>query len=78
MGIPKMSRRMKKIAYKISSEVGLGGQGDNMIEPRHGRLTWREKQRYNEDIKAMKDHRREAFRQACINVLGEDPETDWT
>ena len=73
----KMSRKMKKVAHKISSEIGLGGLGDKMVKPRHGRLTWREKRRYNEDIKDMSEMRHEAFRQACIEVLGEDPDTDW-
>jgi hypothetical protein len=77
MKAPKLPRKLKKVVCKISSEIGVGGQGDKMIKQRFGRLTWRERQRYNEDIEAMKGIRRDAFRQACIEVLGEDPETDW-
>lgn len=73
----KTPRKLKKVANKVSCEVGLAGQGDKMLKSKFGKLTWREKQRYNREMKALADVRQQSFRQACIEVLGEDPETDW-
>jgi len=74
---PKVPRKLKKVIDKVSCEVGFGGHGDRMLKPKFGRLTWRERRRYNEEMKALADVRQQAFRQACIEVLGEDPEEDW-
>jgi len=74
----KQPRKFKKILRKISHYVGIGGNGTSLIDrPRFGKLTWRERQKYAEHIGFVRDLHRACFRKACINVLGEDPETDW-
>jgi len=74
----KRPRKFKKILKKMSYESGLSGNGTTLLDRRRfGRLTWRERRKYGWCLDALKDARRECFRQACINVLGEDPEADW-
>lgn len=76
-------RQLAKLLRKaLYSEIGFSGQGPSVIdEPfirKYGRLHPRHRGVLRDFIEAEKAKRRECFRQACVEVLGEDPETDWS
>jgi len=75
----RLPRKLKKVLQKINFQTGLGGAGHPSfldINP-HGALTWRELKKYRKTFDKFKKVKRGVFRQACIDVLGEDPDTDW-
>lgn len=70
----------KKIRYHIVGFTGVGQTAfdKNIIKrKRIAEPTERQIKRFAEVIEEVKKVRKGAFRQACIDVLGEDPETDW-
>ena len=73
-------RRIKKMLHKVWIISGFTGMGKTAFDPdRIPRLGQRErefidKRNIMHDICKLK---KDAFRNACIDVLGEDPETDW-
>ena len=75
----QLNKLLKKAVY---SEIGLTGQGvtafDENNVKRYGRLHPRHRGLLKPIIEAEKVRRKACFRQACIEVIGEDPETDWT
>ena len=76
-------RQLKKIIRQADySEIGFAGQGrptfmDEKGIKRHGRLHPKHLGRLKKLIEAEKARRKACFRQAVIDVTGEDPETDW-
>ena len=75
----RIPRKIKKIMDKIDYQTGFGGAGHPSLLDfnRHGALTWRELKKYKKEFEEFKRVKRGAFRNACIEVLGEDPDTDW-
>ena len=73
-------RKRKKIGRWISYLAGLSGKGPTALDVKPGRkLTWRERIRYNVNglVEELKPLRWNAYRQSCINVLGEGPDEDF-
>jgi hypothetical protein len=74
----QIKKAMRKAAYWV-----LAGAGATqwMMTKQHScaKLTGQEKARpvIKKFTEEFSKHRDETFRQACIEVLGEDPETDW-
>lgn len=75
---PKFPRKMKKAARKLQAHVvGFTGVGPTGLDDTSGpKPTWREKRKYAHAIQEAKKFHQDCFRQACIDVLGEDPD-DW-
>ena len=77
-----MTRRaLKKLLGKVSRLAGLTGSGPTLLEthlPRVPALSRRERAylRRTRLLDEVKAFRRDCFRQACIEVTGEDPD-DW-
>jgi len=65
----KLPRKSKKVYCKIFSTIIMGC----LRNPKPRKLTWREKQKYAKEIKDYENMHKEAYRQACIVTLGEDP-----
>jgi len=71
-------RRSKKLIQKIDYFTGFAGRGTSLIDKTHcAPLTKREQAKYKKEINSIKDIKWDAFRTACIEVMGEDPECDW-
>jgi len=74
-----MNKRQLKKARKKAGYWVLARDGATlwMMKGSCAKLTARERQILGSEIKEAEQHRDESFRQACIEVLGEDPVTDW-
>jgi len=76
-------RRMKKLIKKLLDWegvlIGFSGRGKTVFdrELRGARITWREMEILKPVIEQERKRRWEAYRQACIEVIGEDPEMDF-
>ena len=75
-------RQLKKLIRKaLYSEVGFSGKGPSLLDKagikRYGRLHPRHRGVLKSLIEAEKTFRWASFRQAIIDVTGEDPDTDW-
>lgn len=74
-------RKAKKIGAWLNYMIGFSGCGPTALDPIPDRkLGRKEKQAVQKLYKALeteKARRHEAFRTACIDILGEDPDTDW-
>jgi len=73
--------RMNEILAWAEYEAGFSGTGPTLLDkkPEYPEPTQEERALclYDDFVKTEKVVRWEAFRQACIAVMGEDPETDW-
>lgn len=70
-------RRMKKLFRKVDKLTGLSGEPCPLLygpTPVLGRV---EAELAGPLIQEVRKIKRGCFRQACIDVLGEDPEEDW-
>lgn len=73
-----VSKLPTNLLEALNYHIGLTGCGPTLLEDKPVRvLTPEEIVQYTELIESEKKIRRDCFRQACIEVLGEDPETDW-
>lgn len=74
-------RKSRKIAEWLSYSIGFSGKGPTLLDEKPKRqLGRKEKIKFNKLLKEFqfeKDRRANAFRMACIDVLGEDPDCDW-
>jgi hypothetical protein len=68
-------RRLKKVARKISYEVGFTGHGPTSLDvKRYGRLTPTERERYRKDMEVLRALKADAWKSAVMEVTGEDPD----
>ncbi|MBU0613615.1 hypothetical protein KKB10_06455 [Patescibacteria group bacterium] len=75
-------RRTKKALAKILYHNPQGGMLSTLVRYRHRRKplpqpTWRELLAIGSVAEQLRQIHQQAFREACIEVTGEDPETDW-
>lgn len=74
-------RKAKKIVAWLNYEIGFSGCGPTALDTKPKRNLGRKErvfvQKAKSVIAAEKSRRHDAFRRACIAVLGEDPDTDW-
>ena len=70
----QLKKARKKAGYWV---MARWGRTRWMMRGSCARLTSRERQVLAKEIAEAERIRDEAFRKACIEVLGEDPETDW-
>lgn len=67
------------IVDALNYHIGFTGQGPTLLDVKPEReLTQIEIEQYRDLIEEEKAFRRGAFRQACIQTIGEDPESDWS
>ena len=79
-------RRKIKALDKVFERMGISGNRDALVEMRgfrfpelHGQeITFVNNEPQKSFIENEKKRRKEGFRQSCIEILGEDPETDWS
>ena len=58
--------------------IGFSGKGATVLDKKPKReLTPEEIVKYADIIKIEQEFRWKCFRGACVDVIGEDPETDW-
>ena len=82
MTLPGMVlRRARKALFKVLYHHPKGGMLPTLIHTRHPnpppKPTWRECREVGVIAERLRQIHQQAFRQACIDVTGEDPETDW-
>lgn len=74
-------RKAKKIGAWLNYEIGFSGCGPTALDTKPKRKLGRKERILVQKAKSMlaaeKLRRHDAFRMACIDVLGEDPDTDW-
>ncbi len=74
-------RKAKKISAWFNYEIGFSGCGPTLWDTKPKRKLGRKEKIFFQKIKHMieaeKARRYDAFRMACIDVFGEDPDTDW-
>lgn len=75
-------RKAKKLGDWLNYTVGFSGVGPTLLDKEPPRkLGRKEKILFNKMLPKVKEvygkAKQDAFRQACIEVLGEDPDTDW-
>lgn len=74
-------RKAKKIDAWLNYEIGFSGCGPTALDTKPKRSLGRKEKIFLQKVKRMieveKARRHDLFRMACIDVLGEDPGTDW-
>lgn len=76
------NKRANQYAAWLCYETGFSGVGPTELDkkpdfekPWLPKILREDLERISKEFATIK---KDAFRQACIEVLGEDPETDWT
>jgi hypothetical protein len=74
-------RKKKKIGAWLNYLIGFSGQSPTALDVKPSRSLGRKEilllNKYKKVRMEVEQARKDAFRQACIDILGEDPEVDW-
>jgi hypothetical protein len=74
-------RKAKKIGEWLNYLIGFTRCGSTALDEKPRRRLGRKEALYIQKAKKFMEEenkrRHEGFRQACIDVLGDDPDTDW-
>lgn len=74
-------RNGKKMRAWLDYHFGLTGYGPTALDVKPSRKLGRKEtivfNKLVKELDRVKTARQEVFRQACIDILGEDPDTDW-
>ena len=74
-------RKGKKLGQWLDYLIGCTGYGPTALDEKPKRALGRKEKELlaacRKDIEKEEERRRGCFREACIEVLGEDPDEDW-
>jgi len=77
----RIPRKLKKAMKKVidNNIIGFSGRGQTLLDiiVKCAKVTWREMRRLKPLIDTEKKRRWNCFREASIEVTGEDPDTKW-
>jgi len=74
-------RKARKLGQWLNYLMGFTGYGPTALDEKPKRALGRKEKillaAWRKDIEKEKERRRRCYREACIEVLGEDPDEDW-
>ena len=74
-------RKAKKIGAWLNYLVGFSGSGPSMLDDKPKRALGKKEaetvKKFQTAIEQEKARRHQCFRDACMDILGEDPDIDW-